>query len=92
MGGGGIVYQPIDPINLEAWGRISGNEPTQWELSILRRMNLAFIAEKSAQDNKKSGSGRLHQDLGEYCHGAEIENCRKTFGAQLEKVCSTCPN
>lgn len=32
------------------------------------------------------------QPLGGYCGGRDIEQCRRMFGENLERVCATCPN
>ena len=88
MGGGVVIHNAIPCMELESWGRITTNRPTAWEMSVLLAMDTAFVTEKSG----KEGKGNKHQGIGDYCHGDEVENCRKTFGEQLERVCATCPN
>jgi len=35
---------------------------------------------------------RTDQGIGEYCKGADVEECMRYFGeAGLEAVCATCP-
>lgn len=89
MGGGGIHYNVIPPGAIESWARISGNHPTQWELSILHQMDVAFVMAKSG-GNKKDG--KQYQGVGDYCQGKEIDKCRAAFGALLKRVCATCPD
>ena len=92
MGGGGCIPKALGFQEIESWARVTGNGPTRWELSALRAMDQAW---RSAYDQKQSGkssSGMQHQAVGDYCKGVEIENCKKTFGAALERVCATCPN
>lgn len=86
---GPVIYHPLPLVELEAWGRISGNRPTQWELQTLRSMDLACVQGMNSTDQS---SDRQHQALGEYCHGEKIDECRAMFGATLEQTCSTCPN
>lgn len=90
MAGGGVHLNVIQPTELESWGRISGTEPTSWELMMLHRMDVAYVAAMTSKDSK--GGGNKHQALGEYCQGAEVESCRAMFGEGLERVCGTCPN
>ncbi|NVE18098.1 hypothetical protein HTZ97_16705, partial [Desulfuromonas acetoxidans] len=43
----------------------------------------------------ESGPGqrsRTDQDVGEYCKGKDVEECRSMFGDALPRVCATCPN
>jgi hypothetical protein len=72
---------------IAGWSQTTGNTLTPWELKTLRQMDGAWL---TAQRGK--GSGKTHQAVGEYCNGVEVENCRKVFGSQLERVCSTCPD
>lgn len=94
MGGGGIIHNPVQPAQMEDFGRITGKDITIWEYSVLMAMDTSYRNEKTAINNRKSGtgSGRKHQATGEYCNGKEVETCRKTFGEQLERVCATCPD
>jgi len=32
------------------------------------------------------------QAIGEYCHGAEVAECRTYYGRGLERICATCPD
>ena len=89
MGGGGVIYQGIAPQQLEAWARISGNQPNRWELAVLRKMIFAWTGAKNSEESK---SGDRHQGLGDYCQDKNIETCRAMFGNALESACSTCPN
>lgn len=87
-GPGGVVSfpKPLSWKEIEAWSNLYHNRLSQWELDTIMAMDVAWLAAKS---NKSSG--KQHQEIGDYCKGKEIENCRKAFGAQLERVCSTCP-
>ena len=90
MGGGAVIHNKIPCVELESWGRITGNHPSIFEMSCIRAMDTAYVNEKSGNGNKSGGL--KHQGLGDYCNGKEVETCRKTFGEQLERVCATCPN
>ncbi|MDH4100607.1 MAG: hypothetical protein OEV28_08525 [Nitrospirota bacterium] len=44
-------------------------------------------------EEKKQAAQRNNQGIGEYCKGADVEECRKYFGEDvLKQVCATCPN
>ena len=44
-------------------------------------------------DQEESGSRNRGQSIGEYCKGADVEECKKYFGeGMLTRVCNTCPN
>lgn len=88
-GMGPVIYHPLPLVELEAWGRISGNRPTQWELQTLRSMDLACV---EGMNSAESDNGSRHQGIGDYCHDEKVEQCRAIFGATLEQTCSTCPN
>jgi hypothetical protein len=90
MGGGSVIYNPIPPTELEAWGRISGNRPTIWESSVLLKMDTAFVAGKSKKESNSREN--QYQGIGDYCHGEEVDKCRAMFGEGLEQICRTCPN
>jgi len=38
------------------------------------------------------GQIRRDQPLGGYCGGADLEECRRMFGANLARICATCPD
>lgn len=42
---------------MEAWARLSGNDPTPWEVSVLRRMDLAAM-EGFAKKASKAVDGK----------------------------------
>jgi hypothetical protein len=42
--------------------------------------------------NGNQSQPQKDQDLGDYCRGEKIEECRKQFGPGLLTVCRTCPN
>jgi hypothetical protein len=42
---------------MEAWARLSGNDPTPWEVSVLRRMDLAAM-ERFAKKATKTTDGK----------------------------------
>lgn len=45
------------------------------------------------QEKKKNKPGKRDQGVGQYCKGADVEECRKYFGERsLPVVCSTCPD
>ena len=90
MGGGGAIPKALGYKDIAAWAQLTGNEPTRWEVAALREMDKAW---RGAYDQKAgTGNGKQHQAIGEYCKGAEVESCRKTFGDALERICATCPN
>jgi len=92
MSGGACIPKAISHQELLAWAQLSGTELTPWEVDALKEMDRSW---RRAYGEKKGGSssaGLQHQGLGDYCKGAEIEECRKVFGAQLDKICATCPN
>jgi hypothetical protein len=41
---------------------------------------------------EKTSAVKRQQQPGEYCGGADLEECRRFFGAAQATVCSTCPN
>lgn len=87
-----VLHNAIPCTELDAFARISGYMPSIFELNAIRAMDFAYISEKSAQGSKKGLSGDRYKAVGEYCNGEEVERCKKTFGAQLERICSTCPD
>ena len=38
------------------------------------------------------GGSETKGQIGGYCHGKSLEECRRTFGDRLAKICSTCPD
>jgi len=86
LGGGGSFPKAISWQEIESWSNLTGNIPNRWELRALRLMDNSYLLGCSGK-----GSGQQHQAIGDYCNGADVEECRKMFGEQLERVCSTCP-
>jgi hypothetical protein len=37
------------------------------------------------------GDGRLGE-IGDYCSGKDIDECRKLFGDRLKDICANCPD
>lgn len=95
MGGGGCTPKPLLYQEITAWAFMTRNNPSSWEVSALRAMDGAWRAEydrKSGNGSQPAADGAQHQGLGDYCNGARVDECRKQFADQLEKVCATCPN
>lgn len=95
MGGGGCIPKPLVYQEIMAWAVMTRNTPSPWEVSALRAMDEAWRREydrKSGTGSKPVTDGPQHQGLGDYCQGDKVDECRKQFGDQLEKVCATCPN
>jgi hypothetical protein len=88
LGGGMVLPGPLTYQEIRAWALLTDSQPEPWEVAALRRMDREYLAAR----NNKSTTGRRHQQIGEHCQGAELDACRRTFGEQLERVCSTCPN
>lgn len=86
LGGGGSFPKPLNWREIESWSNLFRIHPTRWELRTLTAMDNAWLAAKNG-----AAGGNQYQDIGEYCGGKDVEQCRKMFGEQLEKVCSTCP-
>ena len=51
---------------------------------------LAFLGVKDQPASARAA--RSGQALGEYCRGADVEECRRMFGEGLARVCATCPD
>jgi hypothetical protein len=86
MGGGAAIPKAISHQEITAWAELTDARPSPWEVKTLRAMDRAYLAEHGGK-----GHGKKHQAIGDYCKGAETETCRRMFGEQLERVCSTCP-
>lgn len=93
MAGGTCIPEAISHQELASWSHNTGTETTFWEAEALKEMDRSW---RRAYGDKKGGAaasaGMQHQALGEYCKGLDVEECRKQFGTQLEKICATCPN
>lgn len=50
-----------------------------------------FGIEVKFSENEKAVPCR-DQQIGQYCDGKDIEECRRMFGEALPRVCSTCPD
>lgn len=87
-GMGGAVTTPaaISYKEIDSWTRVTGRRPSPWQAMQLTIMDQVYLAAAN-----KDGKQRQGQSIGEYCHGADVEECRRQFGEQLERVCSTCP-
>jgi hypothetical protein len=94
MGGGVMIPNAISYTELDAWQRITGNPADPFLIETITTMDMSYIAEKNRQSHKnsKGGTARTYQALGEYCNGERVEECRKIFGDNLERICSTCPD
>ncbi|MCF6265230.1 MAG: hypothetical protein L3J57_01640 [Desulfuromusa sp.] len=44
------------------------------------------------KSNDSAAPAKTDQQIGEYCKGKDLQECRAMFGDALAKVCSTCPN
>lgn len=44
-GGNGFAAMPVPHVEIEAWARLVGAEPDEWEIRALRAMDAAFLAE-----------------------------------------------
>jgi hypothetical protein len=55
--GSGFGANPIGYGEIEAWARLTGNDPTPWEVSVLRRMDIAAL-EKFAKKAPKTAGGK----------------------------------
>jgi hypothetical protein len=86
MGGGAVIPKAIGHQEIAAWAELTDTHPLPWEVKTLRAMDAAYLSEQGGK-----GHGKKHQAVGDYCDGADLENCRRMFGGQLERVCSTCP-
>jgi hypothetical protein len=41
--GGGFGPQAISYAEIDAWARLTGSSPTPWEVSVLRRLDVAYL-------------------------------------------------
>jgi len=89
MGAGATIPEPLRFAEIEAWARLLDTRPTPWEIKTLLSMDEAW---RAAHGGKEATAARRHQGVGDYCKGEHVEGCRKTYGAALERVCSTCPS
>jgi hypothetical protein len=92
MGGGVCTPQAISFQEIAAWQRLSGNRLMPWEFIALREMDKAWRFAFNEKQNSKGTPQQRFQALGEYCRGDKVDQCRKSFGDQLEKICATCPD
>jgi hypothetical protein len=59
----GYSANPIGFAEIEAWARLTGQEPTPWEVSVLRRMDTAALEEMAKKSAAQTnGSGRKEFD------------------------------
>lgn len=58
--GSGFGANPISYVEIAAWARLTGNDPTPWEVSVLRRMDIAAL-EKFAKKTPKTAVGKKNQ-------------------------------
>jgi hypothetical protein len=56
---------------------------------IFREAVTTFLVGKTDFDIEKNNK---QQQIGEYCNGRYVEECKKYFGGMLANACSTCPN
>ena len=56
-----------------------------------RRWRVGY-GERKSHKSGGTAPAMQHQGVGEYCGGAKVEQCRKMFGALLDRTCATCPN
>lgn len=51
--GGGYGPAPITYPDIDAWARLTGNDPTPWEVRMLRRIDNAYMAFQAERMEKK---------------------------------------
>jgi len=92
MAGGACIPKAISHTELASWSRNTGNEPSSWEVEALKEMDRSWRGAYGDKKGRPGAAEMQHQGLGEYCNGTEVDECRKLFGTQLDKLCATCPN
>jgi len=88
LGGGAIFPAAISWPEIDAWSRVTARRPSPWEARLLREMDDAWLMAYNGNQSQP----QKDQDLGDYCRGEKIEECRKQFGPGFLTVCRTCPN
>lgn len=54
---------------------------------------VAFGFQDPQHSSKRILKAKKNQGIGEYCKGADVEECTKYFGKDvLKRVCASCPN
>jgi hypothetical protein len=93
-GGGGCFPDPLSPLEILSWSELSGVRLTPWEFGVLKEMDRAWrLGYRPGKKGSTSAAPEQeYQALGEYCKGEKLDECRRSFGAQLDKICATCPN
>lgn len=62
-----------------------------WERQLLfREVVIAFMGGNNLPKSGIKADSQV-KGLGWYCKGADISECRKYFGGNLENICMTCP-
>lgn len=90
MAGSQVINEPaaIAHTEIAAWAMLTGRRPSPWDVQQIGYMDSAYLrAYGNGQGQVKEGQG-----IGEYCQGRDLEQCRKNFGDNLERICSTCPS
>lgn len=57
-----------------------------WELS-----RMEFLARLLGSRWRIPRMGQKNGELGGYCKGTSLEECRRVFGEKLPEICATCP-
>lgn len=42
-------------------------------------------------NQKQKESNTTIKEVGHYCHGSDIDECKSYFGEDLTNICATCP-
>ena len=52
----------------------------------------AMLGAKWRAPDLSGGRGRGNGEMGGYCRGKDVKECRRLFGERLPEICATCPD